>query len=200
VRQPSQRHAHQLVAAGARVLEPEPVLVEDAPVQLGRPHAVRQEVGQVAVAPLALALERLALPLAQELGLPLHLAGLEVEVHEHRDLRAQDGGLERLQQIVHRAVRVPEENVREVLVDGGQEDDGDVPASRALLDQRSGLQAVQTRHLDVHQDDGQVVTQDLPERLLSRLRRQELVAEGLEERLQRDEVRRMVVDEQDARP
>ena len=67
------------------------------------------------------------------------------------------------------------------------------------LDQLRGLEAVHARHLDVEQDDREVVAQERRERLVARVREHELVAERLEDRLERDEVLGPVVDEQDVR-
>ena len=60
--------------------------------------------------------------------------------HEHRHLRAQHRGVVRLEQIVHRALRVAAENVLGVLADRRHEDDRHVAGALSLLDQRRRLQ------------------------------------------------------------
>jgi hypothetical protein len=56
-----------------------------------------------------------------------------------------------------------------VLGDRGDEDDRDVLRALALLDQLRRLEAVEQRHLDVEQDDRDVVEQQLAERLFGRM-------------------------------
>jgi hypothetical protein len=85
-----------------------------------------------------------------------------------------------------------------VLGDRRQEDDRDVAATFALLDQLRGLEAVEPGHLDVEQDAGEVVAQDRTQGLLARACFDEALTERLEDRLERDEVLVDVVDEQDA--
>ena len=115
-----------------------------------------------------------------------------------RDLRAEDLGLERLEDVVDGAGLVAAEDVRLVLRDRGDEDDRDRRRSLALLDHRRSLEPVEDRHLDVEQDHGEVGAREQdPERLLARARGDELVPERLQDRVERDEVLAPVVDEQD---
>ena len=105
--------------------------------------------------------------------------------------------VERLHQIVDGSGSVALEDVLRVLRDRGQEDDRDVPRALELLDQLGGLEAVHARHLNVEQDHGVLVVEQAPQRLFARLDADELLAERLEDRLEREEVLRPVVDEQD---
>ena len=66
----------------------------------------------------------------------------------------------------------------------------------APLDQLSRLEPVQPRHLDVEQDRGELFLEQVPERLLAGPRADELLAERLEERLEREQVLGPVVDQQ----
>ena len=55
-------------------------------------------------------------------------------------------------------------------------------------------------HLDVEQDEGEVVVQELAQRLLARVRADELLPERLQDRRQREQVLVPVVDEEDLGP
>ena len=120
-----------------------------------------------------------------------------MQLDEHGDLGAQHVGAERLEDVVDRACRVATEDVLFVLGDRGDEDDRDVFRALALLDQLRRLEAVEQRHLDVEQDDRDVVEQQLAERLFSGMGVEEVLLERLEDGLQRKQVLRTVVDEQD---
>jgi len=65
--------------------------------------------------------------------LQLDSFALEKKVDEHRGLGSQDLRLERLEQVVDRALRIPLEDVFGVPADGGDEDDRDVAAAVVLL-------------------------------------------------------------------
>ncbi len=83
------------------------------------------------------------------------------------------------------------------VVDGGEEDDRDVPGPLPPLDVRGGLEAVHTRHLDVEQDDREVVRQQRLERFLpGRCPHQRLIERG-ENGLQRQQILRPVIDQED---
>jgi len=84
-------------------------------------------------------------------------------------------------------------------VDGGEEDDGDVPVAGAVLDQLRRLDSVDPGHLHVHQDQGEVRVEQLAERLLSRIGQDQVLPERVEDGRQRHQVRRMIVDHQDPR-
>ena len=89
---------------GARVLPPDPVAVVDLAVAPGRPHALGHRVGEGVEADLAAALQLAKLLGAQHGGLPLDQLAAAPEVDEDRDLGAQDLRVERLQQVVDRAL------------------------------------------------------------------------------------------------
>jgi len=56
-------------------------------------------------------------------------------------------------------LRVAFQDVARLLADRSQEDDGDVPALLPLPDAGSGIEAVQARHLDVQQDDREIIVE-----------------------------------------
>ena len=123
---------------------------------------LRHGLDERGVARRRLPLEALALELAQRrLALLEQLAALP-QLDEDRHLAAQDLGVVRLHHVVDGAVRVALEDVRRVLGDGGEEDDRDVARAVARLDERGGLEAVEPRHLHVHDDERELVAQDAP--------------------------------------
>ena len=148
----------------ACVLEPALVEVVGGTGRVGRPHDLRHRVCELAVPLLARPLERVELLLVQLHRLLLDLAALLPQLDEHRDLRAQDVRVDRLEDVVDRAGRVAAIDVRLVLRERRHEDDRDVPRALALLDQRRELEAVEVRHLDVEQDAREVVEQELLQR------------------------------------
>ena len=122
---------------------------------------------------------------------------LLVQVDEDRHLRPQHLGVERLEHVVDGADRVAAEDLLLLLVDRGQEDDRDVLGLRPLLDHLGGLEAVHVRHLDVEQDHREVVMQQPLERLLAGPRLDHVDRQRVEHRAQRQQVLRLVVDDQD---
>ena len=69
----------------------------------------------------------------------------------------------------------------------------------AALDQLRELVPVEIRHLDVEEDAGEILEQQLLERRGPRRDGDEAVPERLEYRLEREEILLVVVDEQDVR-
>jgi hypothetical protein len=124
---------------------------------------------------------------------------LALEIAEDADLRAQDVGLERLEDVVDGASLVALGHLADVGAHRGEEDDGRRAAALAPADVARGLEAVHTRHLHVEQNDGEVLLEQRLERLLARPRHAQAHAQRLEHRLERQQVLPPVVDEQDAR-
>jgi hypothetical protein len=164
-----------------------------------RPDLVRLRFGEESVALLALAAKLGELLLLELLRLTPKLLRLLMQLDEDRDLRAQDFRIERLEDVVDGAGGVAAEDLLLVLRDRGDEDDGHVLRPLALLDQRGGLEAVELGHLDVQQDDRDVVVQKLAQRVLARVGVEEVLAEWIQDALEREQVLRPVVDEQDVR-
>jgi hypothetical protein len=137
------------------------------------------------------------LGLAEELGLPLDLFGLLEELDEDGDLGAEDLGDDGLEEEVDGADRVALEDLRLGAAIGGGKENRDVARSLALADELGGLDAVHARHLDVHEDEREVLLQKALQCLLTRARLDEVLAEILEHGLEGQEVRRVVVDQED---
>ena len=120
------------------------------------------------------------------------------EVDEDAHLRADDIGIERLVEEVDGAARIAlRDRVARWLV-RGQDDDRYALATIELLQQRRGRETIELRHLEVEQDEREVFVLRLRHRLAARAREHEVLTERLEDRFERDEIRRMIVDEQDA--
>jgi hypothetical protein len=66
-----------------------------------------------------------------------------------------------------------------------------------LADERRRLEAVHARHAHVEQDDGEVVLQDVAQRLAPRARRDDVAVGPRQQVLQRDQAVQLVVDDED---
>jgi hypothetical protein len=73
-----------------------------------------------------------------------------------------------------------------------------MPGGRPLAQHRRHLEAVQAGHLHVEQDQRELLLEQPPQRLRTRLGMHQALAERLEDRLQRHEICRAVVDQEDA--
>ena len=134
---------------------------------------------------LQLAVQRLQLPgLAMKLGEDLDLGEKNLRHHRHRH-------------IVDRAHLVAAKQVLVREADGRDEDDRRVLEARMLADHGGKLEAVHVRHAHIHQDDGDVGAQELVESLVRGGGLQEVLAEIGENDLIAQELRRLVVDQQD---
>ncbi len=145
----------------ARVLEPAPVEVRRGTGDVGRPDDLRHRIRELAVALLAGTLERCELLRVQLLGLHLQLPVLLPELDEDGNLGAEDVRLDRLEDVVDRTSRVAAEDVPLLLRQRGDEDDRDVLRALAPLDQLGELEPVELGHLDVEQQTGEVVEEQL---------------------------------------
>jgi hypothetical protein len=194
---------HELVVGAAVV--PMRDLVEPPRQQLPGLVAEHLAEGAVHLNPVPLrAQERLANGGLGERGPQALLARLErrvllVQIDEDRDLRAQDPGVVRLEDVIHGAGGIAAEDVVRLLADGRDEDDRDVLRALPLLDELGGLETVHPRHLDVEEDHGEIVLEQALERFFSGACVDHIELERVEHRVQRHEVLGLVVDEQDAR-
>ena len=106
-----------------------------------------------------------------QLGIePFELPGLAIELGEDPDLGAQHLGNDRHRNIVDRAHLVAAQAVDVGQMDRRDEDHRRLLEARMLADHRRELEAVELRHADVHQDDGDVGLQQLLERFACRTR------------------------------
>ena len=127
----------------------------------------------------------------------LELTRLAVQLDEHGDLGAQNRRLDRDRHVVHRPTLVALELVQLGQVDGRDEDDRRLPEARMLADDLRELEAVQLRHAHVHQDDGDLGLEQPLQRLAGRARPDQVLAQVGEDGLVAEQLRRLVVDQQD---
>ena len=124
----------------------------------------------------------------------------EVEVDEDLDLGAQDLGDDRRDHEVDRPERIAASRAHLVAVVRGDEDDGHVCRALPAADHRRRFQAVHPGHVDVEEDDRELVLQHLPQRFLAGSRRDEVLAELFQDRAIDDVLVGAIVDKQDVRP
>jgi hypothetical protein len=79
---------------------------------------------------------------------------------------------------------------------GGHEDDGGPRKPRMIADHRSQLKSVELGHRDVDENDRDLATQQLLERLPSRTRLDERFPELLEDHFVTQQLRRLIVHEE----
>ena len=127
----------------------------------------------------------------------LQRAPVLLELGEHRDLGPQQIGVERLEHVVDGPDAVTAQDVADVVVGSGQEDDRHIARARPALDQLRGLNPVEVGHPDVEQDQRDVVLEQQPQRLVSGTRREQRVAERRQHAVERVQVLLTVVDDQD---
>ena len=171
-----QREKLVLPAVGLAQLFREIGLPGDRPLKLGRP---------------------LGHPLLQLAGQLLGFAALAIELREDSDFGAQQLGNDRYRDVIHGASLVALEPVGIGQVDRRDEDDSRLLIARVLPDDFSELEAVQLGHAHIDQHDGDVVLEQVLQRLASGARLDEVLAEVGENRLVAEQLARLVVHQQD---
>ena len=126
------------------------------------------------------------------------LLGLEEEVREHRDLRAQLVGRDRREDEVDRALRRSRSlSAISSLPYAVMKMIGVISDCCALADERGRLEAVHDRHADVEQDDREVLRHHAPQRASPESASTIAWPSGAQHRLQREPLRCVVVDDED---
>jgi len=97
------------------------------------------------------------LELPHRLRLPLDLLRLTEDVDENGYLRPQHQRHDRLDQIIDGAEGVSSEHLRVRAFTGGEENDRRVRRPPPLANQLRRLEPVHPRHVDVHQDQGEIL-------------------------------------------
>ena len=174
-------------------------------IDLPRAHVAGRERDRAALLALAQAFGlRLELGGARrdpllELGVQrLELAGLAVEIDEHPDLGAQHLGHHRHRDVVDGADLVAAQMVGLADLHGRHEDDGELLEARMLADHGGELEAVDAGHHHVDQHDGDVLgLEQEAQRLLRRVGLDQVLAQLGEDDLVAQELRRLIVDQQD---
>ena len=141
-----------------------------------------------------LAFGRLALQRLVEVGEGPRLAE---QLDEDADLGAQDVGVDRLAQVVDGADAVALQHLVLVGAVRGEEEYRDVLGSLARLDEPGQLDAGHAGHADVEDDRREVVSEQRQQRLVRRMRPHQDALGRRQHRLERVEVARLIVDDQD---
>ena len=125
-----------------------------------------------------------------EVGAPL------VEVDENRHLGLQRFGVHGLEDVVDRTDLIAPLHPFPVIIRRGQEHDGSVPGALELADQGGGFEPVHLRHAHVQQDEREGGSQDPAQRLPARGRGHHVAVRAAQQRLQRLEAVRLVIDDE----
>ena len=128
----------------------------------------------------------------------LELARLHEEMDEGRDLGAQHVGEDRREDEVHRAAGIGGRRLGLVAAVGGEEDDRGARRLDALADELGRLVAVQDRHADVHEDDGEALLLDGEQGGAPGVDIDDGVAQGRQHRANGQALARVVVDDEHA--
>src|ERR1019366_4755189 len=142
-----------------------------------------------------LQLELSQLALRQKLCLLAKLLLFQIEIDEHCDFRPEHVGIERLEHVVHGAHRIALEDVRVFHVGGAEEKDRYVARLLARLDDLRSIEAAHLRHLNVEQNRREIVLTHALQSFLSRVRGDESLTERLQDRLEREEILRPVINQ-----
>ena len=130
---------------------------------------------------------------------PLELVRLHVELDERVHLRAQNLRDDRHLQIIHRADFVALQPIEIGEMHAGHEDDRRAPEAGMVANHLRQLEAVEFRHADVHNDDGELGLEKLIERFPRRVRRDEVRVQPVENGAIAQELRGLVVDHEHIR-
>ena len=141
-------------------------------------------------------LSQLFVLLLQHVAVALENGVLAGQIDEDRHLGPQHFRDDRLIQIIDGSHVVAAKQMF-LALERGQEDDRRVFRPLALPDHGGGFEAVHVGHLDVEQNRCEIVFKTSPQRLLAGLGLDQFLAESVENGLERDQVLRLVVDQQD---
>ena len=133
-----------------------------------------------------------------QLGIqPLQLARLAVKLGEYLDLGAQHRRNDRHRHVIDRAHLVAAQAIDVVHLDGGDEDDRRALKPRMLADHGRELEAVEFRHADIDQDDGGLVLEQELQSLARRSRLDQILPEIAKNLLVGEQLRGLIVHQQD---
>ena len=127
----------------------------------------------------------------------LERACLAIQLGEDTDLRTQDLGNHGNRHVVHRPALVSTQPIQVGQQQRGHENDRGALKARMLPDHRGQFVAIELRHDHVHEDHGHVVAQQVFERFGRRAHLDEGFPELAEDRLVREQFRRLVVHQKD---
>ena len=127
----------------------------------------------------------------------LQLAPLGIQLHQHRDLAAQDLRDHRDVHVVDGAGLVALEPVELGDVHAGHEDDRDGFEARMVVNELGGFETVHARHLHVEQHHREFLLHERIERFEAGVDRDEVVTQRLEDGAVGQQPRRLVIHHQD---
>ncbi len=122
------------------------------------------------------------------------LRALAVQIDKHRHLRLQDVDVHGLQNVIHGTDFISSENRLRVFESGSEENDGGVTGTLELSDQCGGFETVHFGHPDVEQNEREVGSENLSQRLLTRPDRQHVPVRPGKQLLHRDQAVPLVID------
>ncbi len=125
----------------------------------------------------------------------LHL--FQMQLDQDGDLGPQDEGVDRFEHHVHRARRIGLEEVGLVAEHRRQEDDRRIARPAVRADEARRLIAVHPRHVQVQENDRELLGQKLPQRILARAGDDQLVAKFLQRMDGGIGVALIVIDDED---
>ena len=170
-------------------------------------------LGLVAGDPLASGIPRQDMPLGIEhengvllraldqqaklFGLAFDLFGLLEKLDEAGDFGPQDGGHDRLYEVIDGAQLIRLRHPKAVAVIGREEYDRSVLELLVTTDQFGGLEPVQALHLNVEQDHRKISIEQSSQGLLPGARLDQIEAQLLKDHLERQQIGWLVIHQQD---
>ena len=133
----------------------------------------------------------------QLLRLTLDRLAFAEQLDEDVHLRLQDFGMKRFEDVVDSAELISSEHIRFVSAEGRQKNDRRVTRFVTLANETGSLEAVQIRHLHIEKNDREFVIEQCLERGPAGLGLHEILPHIGEDRLERQKIRRLIVDQKD---
>ena len=134
------------------------------------------------------------------LQLDVHLfefARLAEQLDKNTHLGPQNFGNDRYRHVIHRAQFVSAHAIDVGYLDRGNEDDGRLLKPRMLADHGRQLEAVELRHAHVDENDGDIVLEQICQRLPRRRSLDQIFSEVAQDHLVGQKLIRLVVDQKD---
>src|SRR5207253_1570079 len=98
----------------------------------------------------------------EQFSLLLDLLALFLEIYEYRNLAPKDFWNDRREEIIDGTVGIAFEDLAVARRAGGDKNNGRMGGFGSLADQGRGFKSVQDGHLDIQQDDCEVMQQEKP--------------------------------------
>src|ERR1041385_368187 len=95
----------------------------------------------------------------EQLGLPANLPIFSEQIDEYVDLRTQDIGLDRFDDVINCAQRIATAQMPHTGTVGSQENDRRLARSLAAANQLGRLESIDARHVNVQQNHGGFVVE-----------------------------------------